>query len=123
MEGVMKRKLLVIVMFVAPAFFLAAGSAPAQQSTCTVTVRPDTFTVREFGQTVEATVTASSPECPFTVTTRFPWISVSPSAGKGSAIVKIKAEGNLGLQQRVGEVKVDDYAVSIVQPGAPKLDR
>jgi hypothetical protein len=57
------------------------------------------------------------------VTTRFPWISVSPSAGKGSAIVKIKAEGNLGLQQRVGEVKVDDYAVSIVQPGAPKLDR
>jgi hypothetical protein len=73
------------------------------------------------GGTGTLTVT-TNPECSWTATTGAAWISLSPSAGQGSAAVELRAAPNEGSAQRDGDVVVNGQQVRVSQRAPCRFD-
>lgn len=90
----------------------------AQENACRFEVTPTTIHFFDvWGGRAEIRVTASSPDCRFSVETKYPWISFSATQDGTEGKVVVTAEGNNSLTHRVGSVFVDGWEVSVIQAG------
>ena len=109
---------LVIVVVAISIITLGAVMVRAQESACSFTVEPRNLAFDAGGGSADITVTASGPECSFTGGSRYAWITVSPTQGKGSGTVRVTVGTNSSQLPRFGSVTIagKDVPVQLYQP-------
>ncbi|WP_027185371.1 DUF1566 domain-containing protein [Desulfovibrio inopinatus] len=86
----------------------------AEESTCSYEVSPLKVTFPGIGGTKQFTISTQS-ECSWTVTSALSWLSVSASAGQGSATLSITASTNETDQDRSGSITAAGKSVEVSQ--------
>ncbi len=66
--------------------------------------------------TTDVTVTPSRPDCSFLSSSKYDWLSVSPTGGSGEAVARVSAEATIE-PFRVGSVVIAGKEVNIMQAG------
>jgi len=117
----MKLKNVFVAVLMAIYFIsFVAVTVWAQESVCSFMVAPQNLAFDAGGGSADVTVTASGQECAFTAASKYLWITVSPTQGKGSGTVRVTVGTNPSQLARFGSVTIAGKAVS-VQLWQPKL--
>jgi Viral BACON domain len=103
-----------------PAVIMAAVIGYAQGPACTFAVSPQQLGFDASGGSAEIKVTASAPDCSFTVKNGYRWIAVSPTQGKGSDTLSISVAPNASRLPHMGSVSGDGTEV-LITIYAPKI--
>jgi hypothetical protein len=96
---------------------LTQGAAAAP-SPCTYSVTPTAYAAPATGGTIDVTLTASAPTCGWTASSNKTWVSIAPTAGSGSATVRLTIAAHTNKNSRSATVTVGGQAIAITQAGA-----
>ncbi len=107
---------IMLVFLVVPSLLSIPGASHGQPL-CILTLSPSILYFEPGGGAEEVRVTPSSPDCPVTAQTVYPWITVSVSQQAGKSVVNVQVESISRLTQRVGSVMVGNSQLEIVQQG------
>ena len=110
-------KAAIMLMFLVVLSVLSTAGVSPGQPLCILTLSPSILYFEPGGGTSEVTVTPSSPDCPVTAQTTYPWIMASVSQQVGKSVVNVQVEAISRLTQRVGSVMVGNIQLEIVQHG------
>ena len=99
---------------------MSALTVYAEESACTFVISPQQLGFDASGGSAQIKVTASAPDCSFTVRNGYRWIAVSPTQGKGSAFVSVSVAPNASRFPHMGSVSVDGTEV-LITIYAPKI--
>ncbi len=97
---------------------LAASISDSQEAACRFDVYPNSIEFFDIsGGSAQIKVTASAPDCRFTVASRYPWITYTSRQEGTEGQVLVTGQGNESLTHRVGDLTIAGHTVNVIQAG------